>query len=150
MYQTDQTSQLGPSVSNLPCSLLQLQGGSSAVSVLITDSMSRFYSPSPLLQLCSPPYGPDAEAQLEPLEGPGLVICSQQLNGSSNIPGGQASPEGSARWTAPLGAEHCTEQQARWGCVQGWTSPGEALCSRLRPSAPSLGQLVLHMWIFSK
>ena len=73
--------------------LLQLQGGSSAVSVLITDSMSRFYSPSPLLQLCSPPYGPDAEAQLEPLEGPGLVICSQQLNGSSNITGGQASPE---------------------------------------------------------
>ena len=27
MYQTDQTSQRGPSVSNLPCSLLQLQGG---------------------------------------------------------------------------------------------------------------------------
>ena len=65
-------------------------------------------------------------------------------------PGRQASPEGSTWWTAPLGAEHCTEQQARWGCVQGWTSPGEALCLRLRPSAPSLGQLVLHMWIFSK
>lgn len=41
-----------------------------AVSVLITDSVSRFCSPSPLLQLRSPPYGPDAEAQLEPLEGP--------------------------------------------------------------------------------
>ena len=49
--------------------LLQLQGSSSAASVLITDSMPRFCSPSPPLQLPSPHMVQTQSPQPGPLEG---------------------------------------------------------------------------------